>query len=60
MRKRDQRVIQSFINVVRSGEYTFDHAWLLMNNEKEYGYLSDEAKELFYSEFKNGETEEIV
>jgi hypothetical protein len=57
MTKIEQRVIESFTNVVRSGEYTFDHAWILMNDRERYGYLTDEAKGLFYSEFKNGETE---
>lgn len=52
MTKIEQRVIESFINVVRSGEYTFDHAWILMNDRARYGYLTDEAKEMFYAEFK--------
>lgn len=52
MSKREQRVIQAFINVVKSGEYTYDHASILMNDAERYGYLSEEAKEPFYAEFE--------
>ena len=58
MSKRELRVIESFINVVRSGEYTFDHAWILMNDRERYGYLTDEAKGVFYAEFKKEATTE--
>lgn len=60
MSRTEERVIQAFINVVKSGEYTFDHASILMNDRERYGYLSEEAKERFYSEFKNTETETEV
>ena len=58
MSKREQRVINAFVNCVRSGLYTFDYAVTLIENDERYGYLSEEAKELFYSEFET--VEEVV
>ena len=52
MSKREQRVINAFVNCVRSGQYSFDYAVTLIENNERYGYLSEEAKELFYSEFE--------
>ena len=48
MTKREQRVIQAFINCVHSGEYTIDYATLLIEDNQRYGWLSAEAKEVFY------------
>ena len=56
MSKRELRVIKAFINCVKSGQYTFDYAVTLIENIEKYGYLTDEAKEVFYTEF---EVEEI-
>lgn len=59
MSKRELRVINAFVNCVRSGQYSFDYAVTLIENNEKYGYLSEEAKEIFYSEFeKETETEE--
>ena len=55
MTKREFRVINAFINCVKSGQYTFDYAVTLIENSERYGYLTEESKELFYSIF---ETEE--
>ena len=55
MSKREQRVIQAFVNCVRSGQYSFDYAVTLIENNEKYGYLSDEAKEHFYAEFEGKE-----
>lgn len=55
--KREQRVIRAFINCVQSGEYTFDYAVILIEDETKYGWLSDEAKEVFYAEFENSDEE---
>ena len=52
MSKREQRVIQAFINCVRSGQYSFDYAVTLIENNEKYGYLTEEAKELFYVAFE--------
>ena len=53
--KRENRVIRALINCVRNGEYTFDYATVLIEDEAKYGWMSSEVKEMFYSEF---ETEE--
>lgn len=55
MSKREQRVINAFINCVRSGLYEFDYAVTLIENNEKYGYLTEEAKELFYSAFEGAE-----
>ncbi len=51
MSKRERRVIQAFINCVKSGEYTLDYAIVLIEDNERYGWLSEEAKEVFYAEF---------
>lgn len=48
MTKRETRVINAFINCVKSGEYTLDYAILLIEDNQRYGWLSEEAKEVFY------------
>lgn len=53
--KREQRVINAFINCVRRGEYTFDYACLLIEDTQRYGWLSDAAKEVFYEAFEEEE-----
>lgn len=53
MSKRENRVINAFINCVKRGEYTFEYACLLIEDTQRYGYLTDEAKEIFYAEFEN-------
>ena len=55
MRKREQRVISAFVNCVKSGQYSFDYAVTLIENNEKYGYLSDEAKETFYAKFEREE-----
>ena len=52
MTKREKRVINAFINCVRSGEYTFDYAVTLIEDNARYGWLSDAAKEEFYNAFE--------
>ena len=53
MNKREERVIKAFINCVKSGEFTFDYAVTLIENNERYGYLSEEAKESFYANFES-------
>ena len=53
MSKREKRVINAFINCVKSGEYTLSYAILLIEDDERYGWLSEEAKEVFYAEFEN-------
>lgn len=50
--KRETRVINAFINCVEHGEYTFDYACILIEDTSKYGWLSEEAKEVFYSHFE--------
>ena len=52
MSKREQRVIGAFINCVKANQYSFDYAVTLIENNEKYGYLTDEAKEMFYAEFE--------
>ena len=58
MSKRELRVINAFVNCVRSGQYTFDYAVTLIENNEKYGYLTEEAKEAFYAEFEASEEEQ--
>lgn len=57
MSKRELRVINAFINCVYSGEYTFDYAVILIEDTMRYGWLSEEAKEMFYDAFEEEEEE---
>ena len=57
MSLREKRVIRAFINCVKSGEYSFDYAVLLIEDSQRYGWLSYEAKEVFYQEFEDEEEE---
>ena len=57
MSKREKRVINAFINCVKSGEYTYDYAVILLEDETKYGWISDEAKEVFYAAFEPEEEE---
>lgn len=58
MTKREQRVINAFINCVRTDEYSLDYAILLIEDNARYGWLSDAAKEVFY-EAVEPEPEEV-
>lgn len=58
MSKRETRVINAFINCVKHGEYTFDYACLLIEDNTRYGWLSDAAKEVFYAAFEEPEEPE--
>ena len=46
--KRAERVIKAFINCVKMGEYTFDYACLLIEDNQKYGYLTQDDKDIFY------------
>ena len=59
MSKRENRVINAFINCVKRGEYTFEYACLLIEDTQRYGYLTDEAKEVFYAEFEVDDESEV-
>lgn len=57
MTKREKRVISAFINCVKHGEYTLDYAITLIEDSARYGWLTEAAKDAFYSAFE--ESEEI-
>ena len=48
MTKREERVINAFINCVKSGEFSEDYAITLIEDNQKYGWISEEAKEVFY------------
>ena len=50
MTKREQRVINAFLNCIRHGEYTEDYAITLIEDSQRYGWLSEAAKDYFYEE----------
>ena len=60
MSKRELRVIYAFVNCVKAGQYSFDYAVTLIENNEKYGYLTEEAKEIFYSEFEVVEETEAL
>lgn len=49
MTKRETRVINAFENCVKSGEFSEDYAITLIEDNQRYGWLTDEAKEAFYT-----------
>lgn len=57
MSKREQRVIQAFLNCIRHGEYSEDYAITLIEDSQRYGWLSETAKEAFYSALEPEEVE---
>lgn len=58
MTRREQRVINAFITCVKSGEFTEEYAILLIEDTQRYGWLSEAAKEEFYSAFEEPEETE--
>ena len=48
MTKRENRVINAFINCVKSGEFSEDYAITLIEDNARYGWLSESAKNAFY------------
>ncbi len=49
MSKREQRVIQAFLNCIRRGEFSEDYAITLIEDNQRYGWLSETSKETFYA-----------
>lgn len=51
--KREKRVLNAFFRCVKAGEFTYDYAVTLIEDTDRYGYLSEEAKRIyFYNRFK--------
>lgn len=57
---RAKRVINAFINCVKTGQYTLDYATVLIEDNSKYGYLTMEDKTLFYDAFKTEEEEVMI
>lgn len=55
MTKREERVINAFIECVKKGEFSLEYATTLIEDNNKYGYLTDEAKEVFYKTFEEPE-----
>lgn len=53
--RREQRVIKAFINCIKSGEYSEDYAVTLIEDNARYGWMSDMAKDVFYTELETDE-----
>ena len=53
--KRENRVIQAFLNCIKHGEYSEDYAITLIEDNQRYGWLSDTAKEYFYEQLEHAE-----
>lgn len=49
MSKREIRVVNAFINCVKSGEFSAEYAIVLIEDSARYGWLSNDAKEAFYN-----------
>jgi hypothetical protein len=60
MTKREERVINAFIECVKKGEFSFEYATTLIEDNNKYGYLTEEAKEVFYKAFEEPEETENV
>jgi hypothetical protein len=58
MTKREERVINAFIECVKKGEFSLEYATTLIEDNNKYGYLTDEAKEVFYKAFETPENVE--
>lgn len=58
MNKREKRVINAFINCVEKGEFSFEYATTLIEDNNKYGYLTEETKEIFYNHFENNKENE--
>lgn len=58
MTKREQRVINAFLNCIMHGEYSEDYAITLIEDQQRYGWLSEVAKDYFYDHLPSSETEE--
>ena len=55
---RSKRVINAFINCVKTGQYTLDYAILLIEDNQKYGFLTEEDKAVFYETFFKEEVTE--
>lgn len=47
MNKRMKRVVDAFVNCIRSGEFTIDYADILISDQSKYGWLSEAALDYY-------------
>ena len=59
MTRRETRVVNAFVNCVRSGEFTEDYAITLIEDNQRYGWMSEAAKEAFYTALDEIEQEKV-
>lgn len=57
MTKREERVINAFLNCIRHGEYSADYAITLIEDQRRYGWLTDAAKDYFYDHLPEEEAD---
>lgn len=48
--RRELRVVNAFLNCIKTGEYTESYAVTLIEDDSKYGWMSDTAKDYFYEE----------
>lgn len=58
MTKREERVIRAFKNCVSDGQFTADYAITLIEDNQRYGWMSEGAKENFYTWLDEWEAEQ--
>ena len=58
MTKREERVIRAFESCVGDGQFTADYAITLIEDNQRYGWLSEGAKEAFYTWLDEWEAEQ--
>lgn len=60
MTKREQRVVNAFLNCITHDEYTVDYAITLIEDNARYGWMSETAKEYFYDHLPEDLPEETT
>ncbi len=60
MTKREARTVNAFLNCIKYGEYTEAYATTLIEDDKRFGWMSEEAKQAIYSSLSAGEDSETT
>lgn len=60
MTKRAERIINAFINCVKNGEYDYNYAVTLLEDNSKYGVLTESDKDVFYDAFPQIITDEAT
>lgn len=56
--RREERFLKAFESCVEHGEYTADYAVTLLEDDRRYGWMSNDAKDAFYDWLDNWEREQ--